>query len=59
MRPILAVVIGAVIAALLAWLACYVFEHTELPDWLCTVGWVVALVAWLVWSFPRYFSRWI
>lgn len=54
MRSLLAVILGAVVAALLAWLATVVIDHTALPDWLDIVAWVVALVAWLVWSFPAY-----
>jgi hypothetical protein len=56
MRPILAVVLGAIVAALLAWLATVVIANTSLPSWLDIVAWVVALVAWLFWSFPRYFN---
>lgn len=57
MRPLLAIVLGAIVAALLAWLATVVIDHTSAPSWLDTVAWVVAIVAVIVWSFPRYFNR--
>lgn len=57
MRPLLAIVIGTIVAALLAYLATVVIDHSSLPGWLDTVAWIVALVALIIWSFPRYFDR--
>jgi hypothetical protein len=47
-------VLGAVVAALLAWLATVLIDHTALPNWLDYFAWGLALVGWIVWSFPTY-----
>lgn len=54
MRPILSVLLGAVVAVLVALGVVAVIDHTAISDWLDYVVWVAALAAWLVWSFPAY-----
>jgi hypothetical protein len=56
MRSLLALLVGGVVAVVLAYLATVVIDHTKIPDWLDLVAWLVALVVWLIWAFPAYTS---
>jgi predicted membrane-bound spermidine synthase len=60
MRPLLAVVLGAVVLALTAWVITYILDHaTDAEQWVSVVVWVVAAILFVLWAFPRYFgSRW-
>lgn len=57
MRSLLALVLGAVVAVLVAWLAIVLIDNTRLPNWLDIVVVIVAVIAWLVWAFPRYLGN--
>lgn len=56
MRSIPALILGGVVAVLLAWLANVLIDHTTAPQWLGVVAWVVAVVLWLIWAFPKYLT---
>ncbi len=52
MRPIIAIVVGFIVAALLAWLGCAIVDELDgAPSFLCTAIWVLAILAWLLWAF--------
>ena len=57
MRPLIAVVIGFLVACLLAWLGCAVVHEADgLPSFACTAIWVIAILAWLGWAFGGYLN---
>lgn len=56
MRPILAVILGAIVAALLAWVACLLVDEFAIPHVFCILAIVLAIIMWIVWSFPSYFG---
>lgn len=56
MRSLLAVVLGAIVAVLIALGVTAIIDHTKIPDWIDYLVWLAALVGWIVWSFPAYFG---
>jgi hypothetical protein len=55
MRSIVAIIVGFIVAVLLAFLGClFVGELDGAPHWLCTALYIVAILAWLWWAFGGY-----
>ena len=57
MRHPIAIIIGFIVAVVLAWLGVEIVQEVDSrPDWADEAVWAVALLAWAFWSFGGYLN---
>lgn len=54
MRSLISILLGVIVAVLVALGVTYVIDNTEIPDWIDYLVWIVVIIALLLWSFPAY-----